>query len=178
MSVSLPCFNAQSDIFALTNCCGVALNLFFSDSLTGSADSFHSAQWHKISGVDVEEYAYYVNKLRQNLGLETWKWRKIVTSQTAHNKYKWPPYDPELKIPHENFLRTPLTHAYNIIFVQMMIAASVCPHKNERLLLLLQSEIPSGMCAKFRTVAASNNRDHARNLSSRTLVNKYQSFTR
>jgi len=36
--------------------------------------------------------------------------------------------------------------------------------------LLLRSEIPSGICAKLRTVAASNNRDHARNLSSRTLV--------
>jgi len=35
---------------------------------------------------------------------------------------------------------------------------------------VLRSEIPRGMCAKFRTVAASNNRDHARNLSSRTLV--------
>jgi len=35
---------------------------------------------------------------------------------------------------------------------------------------LLRSEISSGMCAKLRTVAASNNRDHARNLSSRTLV--------
>jgi len=29
---------------------------------------------------------------------------------------------------------------------------------------LLRSEIRSGMCAKLRTVAASNNRDHARNL--------------
>jgi len=38
---------------------------------------------------------------------------------------------------------------------------------------LLRSEIPSGMRAKLRTVAASNNRDHARNLSSRTLVNKF-----
>ena len=27
-------------------------------------------------------------------------------------------------------------------------------------LVLLRSEIPSGMCAKLRTVAASNNRDH------------------
>jgi len=27
---------------------------------------------------------YYVNKLRQNVDLETWKWRQIVTSQTAH----------------------------------------------------------------------------------------------
>ena len=35
---------------------------------------------------------------------------------------------------------------------------------------LLRSEIPSGMGAKLPTVAASNNRDHARNLSSRTLV--------
>jgi len=37
----------------------------------------------------------YVKKLRQNLGLETWKWRQIVTSQTANTKYKWPPYDLE-----------------------------------------------------------------------------------
>jgi len=27
--------------------------------------------------------------------------------------------------------------------------------------LLLRLEIPSGMCAKLRTMAASNNRDHA-----------------
>jgi len=37
-------------------------------------------------------------------------------------------------------------------------------------IVLLRSEIPSGMRAKLRTVAASNNRDHARNLSSRSLV--------
>ena len=36
---------------------------------------------HKIMGVNVEKYAYYVNKLRQNVGLETCKWRQIVTSQ-------------------------------------------------------------------------------------------------
>jgi len=30
-----------------------------------------------------------------------------VTSQTAHNKYKWLPYATEWT-PHENFLRTPL----------------------------------------------------------------------
>jgi len=43
---------------------------------------------HKIIRVDVEKYAYYVNKLRQNVGLETWKLRQIVTSQTAHTKCK------------------------------------------------------------------------------------------
>jgi len=47
---------------------------------------------HKIRGVDVEKYAYYVNNLRQHVGLETWLWRQIVTSQTAHIKYKWTPY--------------------------------------------------------------------------------------
>ena len=63
---------------------------------------------------------YYVNKLRQNVGLETWIWRQIVTSQTTHTKYKWPPYDPEPTSPHENFLRTPLQ--------------LVTPYKNKRTL--------------------------------------------
>jgi len=49
--------------------------------------------------VDVEKCAYYVNKLCQSVGLETGKWRQIVTSQTAHTKYKWPPCDPEPKTP-------------------------------------------------------------------------------
>jgi len=47
---------------------------------------------HEIRGVRVEEYAYYVNKLCQNVGLEIWIWRQIVTSQRPHTKYKWPPY--------------------------------------------------------------------------------------
>jgi len=39
-------------------------------------------------GVSVDEYAYYVNKRRQNVGLETWIWRQIVRSQkTAHHKH-------------------------------------------------------------------------------------------
>jgi len=48
------------------------------------------------------------NILRLKVGLETWKRRKIVTSQTPHTRYKWPPYANEWKPPHENFLRTPL----------------------------------------------------------------------
>jgi len=36
----------------------------------------------------VEEYEYCVNKLSQNVALETWIWRQIVSSQTAHTKYK------------------------------------------------------------------------------------------
>jgi len=38
---------------------------------------------------------YHANKHRQNVGLETWKWREVVTSETAHTKYKWPPYATE-----------------------------------------------------------------------------------
>jgi len=38
-------------------------------------------------------------------------------------------------------------------------------------LLLLRSEIPSGMCAELHTMAASNNRDHqTRSLSAYAIV--------
>jgi len=61
---------------------------------------------HKIRGVRVEEYAYYVNKLRQNVGLETWIWRQIVTKSAPQIHMTtirhW------MKPSHENFLRTPL----------------------------------------------------------------------
>ena len=64
---------------------------------------------HEIKGVDIEKHAYYVNKLRQTAGLKTCLWREIVTSQTAHTKYKWPPYATEWNPPpHENFLCSPL----------------------------------------------------------------------
>ena len=47
----------------------------------------------------VEEYAYYVNKLR----LKTWKWRRTVTLQKVHTKYKWPPYATEWNPPMKVF---------------------------------------------------------------------------
>jgi len=52
------------------NSCVAALSIFSSDILTWSADSLYSVT-HKIRGVRIEEYAYYVNKLRQKVGLET-----------------------------------------------------------------------------------------------------------
>jgi len=62
----------QPDIFAVMNCCIVALDVFHSDSLIGVLIVYihYSVQWHKIRSVDVEKYAYYVNKLWQNVGLE------------------------------------------------------------------------------------------------------------
>ena len=47
----------------------------------------------------------------------------------------------------------------------------ICLTYNMFLIVLLRSEIPSGMCAKLRTTAASNNRDHpTRSLSSSPLA--------
>jgi len=71
--------------------------------------------------VGVEEYAYYVNKLRQNVGLETWIWRQIVTSQTAHTKYEWPTYATGWN-PHKNFLRTPLHVTWRFSFSNITIS--------------------------------------------------------
>jgi len=104
--------------FAVLNCSDAVMSVFYSPVLTRSlyfcsyellrrsvefilyiltwgADSLYSVQWHKIRGVRVEEYAYYVNKLRQNVDLETWIWRQIVTSQRVHTTKKWPPYATE-----------------------------------------------------------------------------------
>jgi len=58
---------------------------------------------HKLRGVRIEKYAYYVNKRRQNVGLETWIWRQIETSQRAHTKYKWLPYATEWNPPMKIF---------------------------------------------------------------------------
>ena len=91
MSVFYSLFSTHSQNFAVMNCCVAALSLFSSDILNLERWYFiFSAMTHKISGVRVEEYAYYVNKLRHNVDLETWIWRQIVTSQTVHTKYKWP----------------------------------------------------------------------------------------
>jgi len=54
------------------NCFVVALSVFSSDILTWSTDSLiYNSMKNKLRGVCAEEYAYYVNKLRQNVGLET-----------------------------------------------------------------------------------------------------------
>jgi len=42
--ILLPCFNAQPDIFAVINCCVVALIAFSSDMLAWRADSLYSAR--------------------------------------------------------------------------------------------------------------------------------------
>jgi len=84
---------------------------------------------YKIRRVRLEEYAYYVQKLRQNVGLEIWIWRQIVTSQTAHTKCKWPLYETEWKPPHENFLRTPLLLLSFSALAEL--AHKYCYHRNK-----------------------------------------------
>ena len=66
-----------------------------------------------------------------------------------------------------------MTFPWTSLYITTIRAACMwkCVESREiATLKLLRSDIPSGMCAKLRTVATSNNRDHARNLSSRTLV--------
>ena len=75
-------FNAQPDIFAVMNLlCGSVGCIFLQYP---NLERWFSSMTHKTKGVRVEEHANYVNKLRQNVGLETWIRRQIVTSQTTH----------------------------------------------------------------------------------------------
>jgi len=69
MSVFTPCFDARPDIFAVMNCCVLALSVFSADLERWYF--IFSSMTHNLTGVRVDEYAYYVNKLQQNIGLET-----------------------------------------------------------------------------------------------------------
>ena len=70
--VLLPCLNAQPDIFAVMNCCGVALSVFSSDILAGGADIFVYIQCQgRTQGVcvlntslelDILQKLYYLHK--------------------------------------------------------------------------------------------------------------------
>jgi len=67
--------------------------------------------------VRVEEYAYYVNKLRQIVGLENdydvklWRYKEHTPNANDHHLPLI--YTP----PHENFLRTPLQLAARRLFM-------------------------------------------------------------
>jgi len=53
--------------------------------------------------------------------------------------------------------------AFSLWLWKRLLSAHPCRTNKKRIAVpLLLSEIPSGMCAKLRTVAASNNRDHPR----------------
>jgi len=70
--VLLPCLNAQPDIFAVMNCCVVALSAFSSDILTWSADIlvYIQCQWRTRGGgwikapleLDILQNLYYLHK--------------------------------------------------------------------------------------------------------------------
>ena len=59
----------------------------------------------------------------------------------------------------------PLSEKWHLQYVETSSAGKTGIRTLMSSLVMLRSEIPSGMCAKLHTVAASNNRDHARNLS-------------
>ena len=89
--VLLPCFNAQPGIFAVMNCCIVALSLFSSDILTWSPDSLYSVQWH----IKKESECRWTCILCQQTSPKHWFGNMNMTSNcditnSAH-QYKWPP---------------------------------------------------------------------------------------
>jgi len=93
--------NAQPVIFAVMNCCVVGSSFFSSDILAWSADSLHPVQWHKISWVRVDQYAYYAKKRRQNVGLETYDiklWRHKQRTSNKNDHHTPPNVKPPWKI--------------------------------------------------------------------------------
>ena len=100
-----------------------------------------SAMTYKIRGVVVEEYAYYVNKLRQNVGLETWMCCQIVTSQTAHTKSKWPPHATEWKKNPWKFSAYATGQAWALLVVK---------HKSR-----LKTGQRFGICSNYWNIAAN-----------------------
>ena len=87
--ILLPCFHAQPDILQLWTAVSSHWVYFPPISQLGVLIVYIQCNYTWDWGMHVVEYAYYVSKLRQNVGLETWIWRQIVTPQTMRNKYKW-----------------------------------------------------------------------------------------
>jgi len=108
----LPCLNVQPDIFAVTNCCIVALGVFSSDSLTWSSNSLYSVHGH----IKWEEWMYRkMCILCQQTSPKRWFGNKTMTSNcdvtnSAH-QIQMTTLRHWKKPPHEKFLRTPLFHA-------------------------------------------------------------------
>jgi len=91
---------------------------------------------------------------------------------TSHDEMEPRSVVQEISIRHKLLLLRGHPASHPMLHIQ---SHNTCEHWKTKpvLCLLLRSEIPSSICAKLRTVAASNNRDHARNLSSCTLVTMF-----
>ena len=94
-----PCFNVHPDIFAVMNCCVVALGLFSSDIPTWSADIYFQCNdtWSKGSACKTVCILRQQTSPKRWFGNMTMTWRQIVTSQTVHTKYKCPQHATEWK---------------------------------------------------------------------------------
>ena len=93
---------------------------------------------HNLRIVCAEEYLHNVNNLRPNVGLETWIWRQIVTSQTTYIKYKWPPYATEWNL------------AVKIFFVRHWTRPTPVPRRLSRTQAVLGIIIPGGCWHRCR----------------------------
>jgi len=89
--VLLPCFNAQPDIFAVMNCCFVALSVFSSDILTCSADSLYSVQWRIHLGECVETNMHIISTnfaktlvWKQEYDVKFWRHKQCAPNTNDH----------------------------------------------------------------------------------------------
>jgi len=112
---------------------------------------------HKLRGVRVDAYAYYVNKLRPTVGLETCTWRHIVTLQTTHTKYKWPPYASEWNPPLWKFSVYATAWSPQLIPIDLILVMTVylpewhshCTKASFTVLVLCSDELQSTHVGSF-----------------------------
>ena len=107
--VSISCFNAQPDIFAVMNCCVEALSVFSSDILTWSANGLYSVQWH----IKWREWMQKNMHIISTNFAKRLVWKHEYDVKLWHHKQPTPNTNDHHmplneKPPHENFLRTPL----------------------------------------------------------------------
>jgi len=130
--VLVPCFNAQPNIFAVMNCCVVALSLFSSDILTWSADSLYSVQ--KIKGSACRRKCI----LCQQTSPKRWFGNMNMTSNcdvtnSGHQPHKWPPHATEWKSPMKIFC---VRHCSCPTVFILLVSSSLCNWTNSLNLLV------------------------------------------
>jgi len=140
MSVFYSPVSAKPDIFAVMNCCIVALSVFSSDIVTWSADSSYSVQWHMR--VHVKEYACI---LCQQTSPKHWFGNMNITTYCDVTNS---PYQIQITTichwmnpPHENFLRTPLGRRTIVVNPSKSHSKYFCKASDSESICLAEKEL-------------------------------------
>jgi len=79
------------------------------------ASAIQFSRHDETKRVHVEEYAYCVNKLRQNVGLKKWMTSNCDVTNSAH-QYKWPPQATEWNSPLKIFCLPHCSWEFLVLF--------------------------------------------------------------